>query len=267
MNETNFFKTFHSNIFRLNGYHITDYSQKPIADHYFVKLVKGTAIFKTENSELHLAAGDVFYIPKGLRYQSQWFGENEKDIVFYSFGFNVSPISKSFVLQKIERNENANRVFEELCSEIPFTEKGIGKLYYFFTLVADGMSQSRESHTNPTVEKAIELMTQNPYLKISDIAATCGISESGIYPLFKKKLNKTPNDVRLEILCDRAVTLLTTTDRSVQEISDGLGFSSTSYFRKILKRHTGKTPLKIRNDADSSPITPHRCKKHKKMLK
>lgn len=264
MNETNFCKTFHSNIFRLNGYHITDYSQKPIPDHYFVKLVKGTAIFKTEDYELRLDTGDIFYIPKGLTYQSQWFGENEKDIVFYSFGFKVSPISKPFVLQKIECDEKAKCVFNELCTEIPFTEKGIGKLYYFFSLVADGMRQARESHANPTVERAIELMTQNPYLKISDVAAACGISESGIYPLFKKKLRKTPNDVRLEILCDRAVTLLTTTDRSVQEISDSLGFSSTSYFRKILKHHTGKTPLKIRSDSDFSPITPHRCKKCKK---
>jgi transcriptional regulator GlxA family with amidase domain len=43
--------------------------------------------------------------------------------------------------------------------------------------------------------------------------------------------------------------MLTTTNKSVQEISDILGFSSTSYFRKILKLYTDKTPLKIRKEA------------------
>ncbi|MBE6762725.1 MAG: AraC family transcriptional regulator, partial [Ruminococcaceae bacterium] len=63
-------------------------------------------------------------------------------------------------------------------------------------------------------------------------------------------LDKTPNQFRNEILCEKAISLLTTTNKSVQEISDTLNFSSTSYFRKILKAHTGKTPLEIRKKSD-----------------
>ncbi|MBQ4116900.1 MAG: helix-turn-helix domain-containing protein [Clostridia bacterium] len=55
---------------------------------------------------------------------------------------------------------------------------------------------------------------------------------------------------RCEILCEKAVTLLTTTDKSVQEISDMHGFSSTSYFRKILYRYTNNTPRDIRKKTE-----------------
>ena len=111
------------------------------------------------------------------------------------------------------------------------------------------MVQDKNQNINPVIEKAIEYMIEYPNSKISVIAKLFNVSESGIYILFKKHLNKTPNDIRLEILCEKAVLLLTTTDKSVQEISDTLGFSSTSYFRKTLKKCTDKTPREIRKSA------------------
>ena len=110
------------------------------------------------------------------------------------------------------------------------------------------MIQDQNPTINPVVEKAIGYMRECPESKISDIAKLCNISESGIYIIFKKQLNKTPNDIRLEILCERAVLLLKTTDKTIQEISDTLGFSSTSYFRKILHHYIGKTPREIRKE-------------------
>ena len=92
-------------------------------------------------------------------------------------------------------------------------------------------------------------MSEHTDAKISDVARHCSISQSGIYLLFKQNLNRTPNEVRLEIICDKAVELLSTTSLSVQEISDRLGFSSTSYFRKTLKAYTGKAPLEIRRES------------------
>lgn len=193
--------------------------------------------------------GEIFYIPKGLRYQSHWFGEDGNEVSFYSFGFEISPIDKPFVLQKIEPSQKATELFAQLCMDIPFAGKGIGTLYYFFEEVAAGMEAAQTPYTHPTVEKAIECITEDPNRKISETAALCNVSESGLYLLFKKYLRQTPNDIRLEVLTEKAVALLSTTNRSVQEISDTLGFSSTSYFRKILQARTGKTPLEIRKES------------------
>ena len=59
----------------------------------------------------------------------------------------------------------------------------------------------------------------------------------------------TPHALRQKILVEKAVELLTTTDIPIEEVSDRLGFSSSSYFRKILFAQTGKTPSAIRKEA------------------
>ena len=71
------------------------------------------------------------------------------------------------------------------------------------------------------------------------------LKEATLYTAFKRH-GSTPNQTRQKLLVKQAKQLLTTTDSSVQTISDQLGFSSSSYFRKILRRYTGKTPMQIR---------------------
>ena len=243
MNEIDFYKCFSFNSYEFNNYHFWDNSKKPITQHYFGCLVSGSATIKAKKVQLKIAPNEIFYIPKGQKYQSEWFGEK---IRFYSFGFKISPINKSFVLQKVNCSNKAKELLAELCKETDCSQKNIGKLFYFFELVAAEMKLSENMHVNQTIQKAIDCISENPNQRISDVAKFCNVSESGLYSLFKRHLNKTPNVVCNETLCNKAVVLLSTTDKSVQEISDSLGFSSTSYFRKILKTHKGKTPREIR---------------------
>ena len=85
------------------------------------------------------------------------------------------------------------------------------------------------------------------YRKALDEGTVTRGMEEALYTAFKRH-GSTPNQTRQELLVRKAKQLLTTTDSSVQEISDQLGFSSTSYFRKILHRQTGKTPTQIRRE-------------------
>jgi AraC-like DNA-binding protein len=249
LNSFNFSNYFSFNIFKFERFHLTDNSKIPTARHYFGCITKGSAEIESKHKKITIKPNEIFYIPKGLKYQSRWFAGADGQIEFYSFGFELSPINKSFVLQKVNCSKKAKKVFDELCREIPITGKGIGRLYYFFGEIADDMQQASNTYTNTVIENAMEYMDRHPDLKIADVAKHCNISESGIYALFKRNLNQTPNEVRLKILCEKAVLLLTTTDRSIQDISDTLGFSSTSYFRKTLKQHTGKTPSSVRKEA------------------
>lgn len=249
MEQLNFLNSFFFTIYNYDNYHFTDNSTTPKNNHYIGCLIDGKAIIKSRDKELFLSPGEIFYIPKGLRYKSKWYGLDNKPVKFYSFGFSVSPLERNYILQKIDCTEKTRKIFEEICEDLKNSKKRIGKLLYFFEEASKNMKVSKKSHNNPTIEKAIEIMTEDPNLKISQIAKICNVSEPNIYSLFKRKLNKTPNEIRNNILCDKAISMLTTTNKSVQEISDILGFSSTSYFRKILKIYTDKTPLKIRKEA------------------
>lgn len=248
MNDAFFLNSFHFNVFSFDKPHSTDLSVTPCPRHFFGCLISGSCRIETKEFCLALRPGEIFYLPKGEHYRSYWFPENGMPVRFYSFGFDHLPVDRSFHLQKIECGEKAMRIFDELCAEIPMTHRGIGKLYYFFGEVADRMSSESTSADDRIVEQAAQFIREHTNCRISDAAKHCGISVSGIYYLFKKKTGKTPNEFRLQVLCDEAVAQLTATDRSVQEISDRLGFSSVSYFRKILKKHTGKTPREIRKE-------------------
>ncbi len=55
-----------------------------------------------------------------------------------------------------------------------------------------------------------------------------------------------PNEYRQRRLCECGIELLISTDKNLEEIATLLDFSSGSYFRRVLKKHTGKTPREIR---------------------
>ena len=124
-------------------------------------------------------------------------------------------------------------------------EKTVGYLYAFLC--------STVSSAPPTAaDRAIAMMRQDAQAKISEIAKRCRISESGVYALFQRELHKTPNEVRREVLCEQAQRLLLTTDLSVEDISRLLGFSSSSYFRKVFFAGTKKTPREYRRSKQFS---------------
>ena len=154
-------------------------------------------MIRTQQQTLQLQPGEIFYIPKGLKYQSQWFGdEEESKIEFYSFGFEIAPTKNSYILQKISCSPQARTLFAELSLKIPFTEKSIGILYQFFAEVSGQMEQAQRPYSNPILEEATRYIFKNPKAKISQVAAHCSISESGLYALFKKYTGQTPGAFR-----------------------------------------------------------------------
>lgn len=168
----------------------------------------------------------------------------------YSFGFDAFPTMETcrFPVQKVNCGGKSIRLLEELCKDISVTCSSVGLLYQFIGDISKDMKKDSRPYSQIT-ELALEFMRNTDVFTMKDVAAHCEISESGLYPIFQKVFQKTPLEMKQEILCEKAVQLLTTTDMSVEEISNRLLFSSSSYFRKILRKYTGKTPREIRKEA------------------
>ena len=216
--------------------------------HYLAQIVNGNAKIVSADITLTLQKGDFFYIPKNLAYRSYWYPEND-NVSFYSFGFDFFPTSKEgYKLQKIPLTACEQELLEELKKDITPSPQTVGQLYHLLGSFEPRLLQT-DSHTCPTINKALSFMRQNSDYTMRQVAESCGISESGLYIAFKKHLNKTPVAIRQEILCGKAKEMLSSTDLSIEEISDGLGFSSSSYFRKIFKTKIGKTPTSYRKEA------------------
>lgn len=230
------------------NYSYTGYNKNSGAPaHYIVRLVKGSARIKSRTNTIAISAGDIFYIPKGLKYQSFWYVDTESQIVFESFGFQNFPLpdGHNYTLQKVDCDPESEQLLLSISERMSVNCSTVGKLYQFLGAVLPQMVQGTKHYHN-LAEIALDYMHNNAEYRISDVAEYCKVSEVTLYSIFKKAYNKTPVEMKQMIACEKASELLITTNLSVEEISSMLNFSSSSYFRKVFKKCTGKSPLQVR---------------------
>ena len=251
MTDAEFYKSFHFNLYCTRQYRTTDLTAAPgCGEHYLARMVSGKAKIVTRTQTLQLETGDVFYIPKGLQYRSHWYPENDP-ATFYSFGFTYFPAddASGCTLQKINCTPAATQLLGELESDLTVSPLSIGRLYRFLGEARPVMETAAADAGSLLVRRALEYMRQQPLCSVSETAQHCGVSESTLYARFRRHLGKTPVEARHRILADKAGELLITSDLSVEEISDRLGFSSPSWFRKVFREQNGCTPTFYRKNA------------------
>lgn len=245
MKQADFSKSFYFTEYRYGHYHYTD--ARSGANHHFLGLLEeGRCRIVAGDRVIEAGVGEPFYIPMGLPYQSYWFSEGT--VRLRSCGFDLFPEMEgnSFLLQTLPSD------LAEAVRRIPLNGRpdsaGLGEL---FSVLGKALPRMERSGREPAVclyELAMEYMRSHSDCRVAEVARHCGVSESALYASFKRH-GTTPNAARQALLAQEARQLLTTTDMSVQEISDRLGFSSASYFRKVLHQHTGKTPTQLRKAA------------------
>ncbi|MDV3130259.1 helix-turn-helix transcriptional regulator [Mycobacterium sp. 21AC1] len=84
---------------------------------------------------------------------------------------------------------------------------------------------------------------------VAALAARVGMPVGAFTRAFAETFHTTPHQFVLDRRISRAKTLLTTTSRSITEISAALGFSTHSHFSTAFKKRVGTTPARYRSDA------------------
>ena len=217
--------------------------------HYIGYMRNGQGVLRGENDEIHVSPGDLFYIPLGFRYESFWKGT--PDILFDSYGFDYlpCPIGASYSLQIVPINEEIQTCLNALAEHRAVDCHSIARLYLLLEAMLHVMRPIHSNAKARIVEQAVNIMQTKSIASVPALAKECHISESGLYAAFREINQCTPIEMWHRILAERAKTLLVSTDFSIEEIAARLGLCSTSYFRKILREVTGKTPREIRNSA------------------
>jgi YesN/AraC family two-component response regulator len=118
------------------------------------------------------------------------------------------------------------------------------------------MSRFLEYRTRKTVDKDVRINNSLQYIhehinqdiSIDDLAAIACVSNDHFIRLFKKEMLQTPVKYVNAKKIEKAQLLLLTTDSSIRDIAMELSVDNISYFNKIFKLHTGKTPLEYRKE-------------------
>jgi AraC-like DNA-binding protein len=84
-------------------------------------------------------------------------------------------------------------------------------------------------------------------ITVADLAKISCLSVSRFHRVFKKTAGQSPTEFIIACRVRKAQSLLTTTDMSLAEIADNVGFGNVNYFSRIFKQHSGTPPAAYRN--------------------
>ena len=96
--------------------------------------------------------------------------------------------------------------------------------------------------------KAMEKHMSNTNLKIEDLGGEVGLSRVQLYRKVKALTGMTPVEILRETRLKRAMQLLKTTDKTVSEIANEVGFATPGYFSSCFKKQYDKYPTDVREE-------------------
>ena len=243
LNNTIFSTSFLFKKHHCHGYRQVD-NTNGIEINYLALMLCGEGRLTLDGREVKILPGDVFYIPEGCRYTSHWRGTPDYEFVSLGFRFMATD-GNQYEAQVIDAAEEAKLITDiyEMGAPCPTS---IALLYTVIARLLPKMKQASAGRGAELVAKGERMIALHPEFKIPDIARECAVSESALYAAFKNHSPKSMNELKKEVLIKRSAELLSTTDLSVEEISQRLYFSSGAYFRKCFKEYFGYSPREMR---------------------
>ena len=233
---------------RFNRYHMagSQFYRHPC----MALLIEGKAEFLYEGKKYEINKGDLVYIARGTKYFSVWSGDPE--IRFYSIHFSFSKATDydDFPFQVVHCNTADKALLDDLMELYELAPlKSIGLFYTFLEGLYSRLELSdREKMNYQAILPALEYIDKNCTGKFSvlDLAKLCHLSQSHFFALFKKIMGCAPIEYKNNLLVQKSLELLSSTNKTIEEISYELGFSYPSYFRRVFKALTGQNPKDVR---------------------
>lgn len=107
--------------------------------------------------------------------------------------------------------------------------------------------KSKDTLFAEALNEAIRQNMSNPNLKMDDLGETVGLSRVQLYRKVKAITGLTPVELLRQMRLQQGYVLLTTTNKTVQEIAYEVGFGTPGYFSKCFQQQYGKYPMELRS--------------------
>lgn len=258
--------------FKVTRYHygdsyIHDFRQTPRPHYCMGLLLRGRAVFSSDGEKVEVGVGEIIFVPVGSCYISEWHGD--PDVRYISLHFSFSgcgpfPREKKMKVQRLGLSLSEFADFERDFSAMHEKQNGspddqMAGLGLFFGVLGRLLTRIRfcgVRNLDRRIDKAIEYLDYNydRAVTVGELAAIAGLSESYFYNRFRSETGMSPIEYKLRVAIDHAILLLIGDETlRVEEISDRLGFESSTYFRRVFRRFTGKSPMQYKRENVENP--------------
>lgn len=162
---------------------------------------------------------------------------------------------------RLPKNETLKNFFEEMYSVSKSGEFGsdvklLGIAYSFTAyllqnFVEESLTENEykiKRHRLKKINLILDYIHENYNSKMStkNIAERFYLTESHICRVFKKELGVSPMDYLNSYRIDKASVILQTTDESIADIANKVGFENINYFYRLFKREKNTSPGEYR---------------------
>ena len=226
---------------------------------------KGEAKLKIRDEVYHLAPGTVVIIPPHIEHDHYKETNDETIFLWCHFTYEIGSaldVLKIFNLPitfKLQNPEIFERVFVdfvEITDSQDFLIKTIlkkAKSYEILYLLLENIMRSQEKVFEQDHSKGfISILTQivkNPEKEVSlkELSNQFHLHPTYISNRFKELFGKPPIQIQRELKIDRAKKLLRSTEMTVTEIAQEVGYMVVPGFTRLFKSYVGISPTQYRN--------------------
>lgn len=240
-------------------YHLDNRDRSPA--YLFQYTLGGSGMVEIEGQERLVEAGEAFFL-KMPGDSSYYFDEARNqapwDILFIMFGCHgaekycrliESRLGQIFALpvyhEAIQMLFELHAMAKAGQAQNPFLISSRAFAFLCLLCTVPPSGAQRDSSLSARAKNYIRT-NYGQSIGIADAAAFLKVSQSHLSREFYKETGMRPIDYLIRVRLDRAVDLLTSTERKVEEIGRECGFSTANYFGKVFKKHMGMAPAQFR---------------------
>lgn len=114
-----------------------------------------------------------------------------------------------------------------------------------YQLAQDHIEEAVSTDVNALIQKQMLEFVRTHYqerITVDAIAAAGGVCRTKCCQIFKKYLNRTPNDYLNAFRLEKGMELLKSTRMTITEIANACGYTSASYFTEMFTKQKGCPP-------------------------
>lgn len=212
-------------------------------------LFDGAVEFSVGGKKTACTAGDVFFLPAGALYAFKILEERVKVhlVNFELYGENDESITP-FDAPTLLGNAGDSLIREQFLRCVTLFRTSTNRISLkseTFSLFSSAILLFSSENIPANIQVAVDTIRNNIHdeLRISELAAACGMSESTFRREFHRFAGVSPKQYILDRKISKAKQMLRSGDYPIKEICLILGFYDDAYFSKLFKKATGLTPM------------------------
>lgn len=209
---------------------------------------KGKCEVKTENGSLFLKEGTLWYLPRFYPYSSHWTADPE--VNFDAVEFELDSFGATYRELQIFHDLPLLQDFDALKTAVNEKDDYAAlSAFYHIVSTVKPLLKKAERDIPQSVVRSVDFITANykSDFHVADLAKDCFLSESRFYYMFKKATGFSPVDFRNYLKISHAVNSLQN-GNTLEEICEEYEFCSPAFFRRLLKKFTGKSPSEFKKE-------------------